>query len=117
MVLNRWWLAAALVVCTVLAVLLLTSDRDPWRLALGLGALVAFLVAWAVLAKDASDGNRAALALTVVTVVVSGAGTASMANFAIFQCLAFPLSGWLRAQFERPSSPTSLWRSRSVSGF
>jgi signal transduction histidine kinase len=100
MVLGRWWLAAALVVCTVLAVLLLTSDRDPWRLALGLGALVAFLVAWAVLAKDASDGNRAALVLTVVTVVVSGAGTASMANFAIFQCLAFPLV-WVVARSVR----------------
>jgi signal transduction histidine kinase len=100
MVLNRWWLAAALVLSTVLAALLLSASLQPWRIALGLTAIAAFLVAWALLARDATDGNRRALALTVVTVVVAGAGTAALPNFAIFQCLAFPLV-WVLARSVR----------------
>jgi signal transduction histidine kinase len=97
MVLNRWWFAAALVLVTVLAALLLSADREPWRLALGLTSLAVFLVAWLLLAKDAEAGNRQATALTVITIVITGAGTASLPNFAIFQCLAFPLV-WVLAR-------------------
>ena len=100
MVLNRWWLAAALVLSTVLAALLLSADGEPWQLALGLASIAVFLIAWAFLAKDATDGNRQAIAMTVITIVVAGAGTASLPNFAIFQCLAFPLV-WVVARTVR----------------
>src|SRR5690554_6164411 len=97
MTLNRWWLAAALTLSVVLAALLLSADREPWRLALGLTAIATFLIGWALLAKKAADGNRPALTLTVITIVVAGAGTASLPNFAIFQCIAFPLV-WVLAR-------------------
>ncbi|MEX1078135.1 MAG: sensor histidine kinase [Homoserinimonas sp.] len=97
MTLNRWWFAAALVLVTVLAALLLSADREPWRLALGLASLAVFLIAWVFLAKDAEAGNRQATALTVITIIVAGAGTASLPNFAVFQCLAFPLV-WVLAR-------------------
>jgi signal transduction histidine kinase len=100
MVLNRWWLAAALVLSTVLAALLLSADGEPWQLALGLASIAVFLIAWAFLAKDATDGNRQAIAMTMITIVVAGAGTASLPNFAIFQCLAFPLV-WVVARSVR----------------
>ena len=100
MVLNRWWLAAALVLSTGLVALLLFADLEPWRLALGLASVATFLIAWAFLAKDAQDGNPPAIAMTVITILVAGAGTASLANFAIFQCLAFPLV-WVAARSTR----------------
>jgi signal transduction histidine kinase len=100
MVLNRWWLAAALVLSAVLAALLLSADREPWRLGLGLASIATFLIAWAFLARDARDGNPPAMAMTVITIVVAGAGTASLPNFAIFQCLAFPLV-WVLARSTR----------------
>lgn len=100
MVLNRWWLAAALTLSILLAALLLSAGREPWRLALGLASIAVFLIAWAFLAKDARDGNPPAVAMTVVTILVAGAGTASLPNFAIFQSIAFPLV-WVVARSVR----------------
>ena len=97
MTINRWWHAAAVVMSSVLAAILLLSPLTPGRLALGLGAIAVFLLSWVLLSKRAFDGNSAALAMTAVTVAVAGAGTAAQPNVAIFRCLGFPLV-WILAK-------------------
>ncbi|MHA6669958.1 sensor histidine kinase [Homoserinimonas sp. A447] len=101
MTFNRWWHAAALFLSVVLAGVLLMSELAPWRLALGLGALAAFLLAWAVLTPAAEDGNRPAVALTVIAIITAGVGTAAQPSFATIQCLAFPLVWVLAADVRR----------------
>jgi signal transduction histidine kinase len=101
MMFNRWWHAAALLLTAVLAGVLLMSELEPWLLGLGLGALAVFLLAWAVLTPTADEGNRPAVALTLIVIVVAGVGTAAQPSFATIQCLAFPLVWVLAADVRR----------------
>lgn len=101
MTLNRWWHAAVVLMSVVLVGVLLMAELPLWRLALGLGSLAVFLIAWALLSSKARDGNRPAVALTVVAIITAGVGTAAQPSFATIQCIAFPLVWVLAASLRR----------------
>lgn len=97
---NRGWDVAAIGAAVVLGALMVATVSEPWRIALGLGAVALFLLAWLTLSRSAVEGNGPAIALTAALIVAAGVGTAADANFAIFQCIAFPLI-WMLARGTR----------------
>ncbi len=97
---SRWLHLAVGGMTVVLAAVLLLSTSEPWRIALGLGALAAFAGGWFAIGRHAQCGGpRLTLLFTASTATValaSGVATAVVPNLATIQCVAYPLV-WLTA--------------------
>lgn len=93
----RWWHVALAALGLVLAVLVLVSDIGAARQAGALVALAVFVAGWFVLGVQAFRHPGAAIALSAVVVVATGAAIAFYPMMAIMQAVAYPLL-WVLAR-------------------
>ncbi len=93
----RWWHVATAALGLVLAVMVLVSDIGPGRQAGALTALGVFIVGWFVLGVRAFRHAGAAIALSAIVVVATGAAVGFFPMMAIMQAVAYPLL-WVLAR-------------------
>lgn len=99
---SRWWLVA-LATATVAPIVYLMIDRAPASVVVaGVAICLVYAAVFLVLRGRAFEGNPAAVALTVVTILFAGSLTAISPPFAIAQCLAYPLA-WVLARERSPA--------------
>src|SRR5690554_4195182 len=91
MTFNRWWHVAVLAAATLQVAVLLVAELRPPLLVAVLVIIGVMLVAWMLVASRRPVTRRAALALVIVMILVSGAGTAITPAFATIQFLGYPL--------------------------
>ena len=99
---RRWWLLAVAGTSLLCGIVLWLSVGPTPRFWIGAGILVAFTAFWAVFVvrPEEEDTPRSAATL-VVTIVVTGALTATDTSLAFFQVIAFPAAWTLLSSVRR----------------
>ena len=87
----RWWHTAVLGMAVALATIVLLGSDFGGNLIGGLSALGAFVATWFALGPRAIRNPGSGAGYAVVLIVIAGAGTAFVPNFATIQCVVFPL--------------------------
>lgn len=99
-----WWDAAAIAVSAITFAIVALSGGTTGNVAIVGGALVVFLVAYALVGRRTLEGGRGWQVFTALLVVVALVGSSQDPAFAIFQTIAYPLV-WLAAPSIRSAIP------------
>ena len=118
---SRWWLVALVVTVVacgaVAAIELATAPVRSGRLWLSLGAMAAYVVFFALVARTARVGSARAWASVAVTIAAAGAFTAIFPVNAVFQFWMYPLVWVLTGTVSRAVFATFLAAAAVFVGF
>jgi signal transduction histidine kinase len=99
---RRWWLLAVAGTAVLCAVVLWLSVGLGPRFWVGAAILTAFVAFWAVVVRNPDDENTPrSVTVLAVTVLVTGALTATDTSLAFFQVIAYPAAWTLLGSIRR----------------
>ena len=98
---RAWWLLAVAGTGLLSTVVLWLSLGFAPRFWIGLGILVAFTAFWAVVVRPNDEDAPRSLVALAVTILVTGALTATDTSLAFFQVIAFPAAWTLLGSIRR----------------
>ena len=88
---TRGWSIAVVSAAAILVALLFVNGAEGGELLGGCAAILALVLAWFLLARQAEEGTPRAYAAAAVLIVVSAVGTAIHPGLATIQAIVFPL--------------------------